>query len=133
MEEVQLSDIKKSNTGLKAAILTMSFIQMATNAVASILANIAVEFPETSVTTVQYLMTFPNLMIVAVSVIAAGLAERISKRTLAATGLLLATVSGILSFAVHGSILILYVWAGMLGIGVGLVVPMANSLISDYF
>ena len=133
MEEVQLSDIKKSNTGLKAAILTMSFIQMATNAVASILANIAAEFPETSVTTVQYLMTFPNLMIVAVSVIAAGLAERISKRTLAATGLFLAAASGVLSFAVHGSIVILYVWAGMLGIGVGLVVPMANSLISDYF
>ena len=128
-----MSDIKKSNTGLKAAILTMSFIQMATNAVASILANIAAEFPETSVTTVQYLMTFPNLMIVAVSVIAAGLAERISKRTLAATGLFLAAVSGVLSFAVHGSIVILYVWAGMLGIGVGLVVPMANSLISDYF
>lgn len=133
MEEVQLSDIKKSNTGLKAAILTMSFIQMATNAVASILANIAAEFPETSVTTVQYLMTFPNLMIVAVSVIAAGLAERIFKRTLAATGLFLAAASGVLSFAVHGSIVILYVWAGMLGIGVGLVVPMANSLISDYF
>lgn len=128
-----MSDIKKSNTGLKAAILTMSFIQMATNAVASILANIAAEFPETSVTTVQYLMTFPNLMIVAVSVIAAGLAERISKRTLAATGLFLAAASGVLSFAVHGSIVILYVWAGMLGIGVGLVVPMANSLISDYF
>lgn len=123
----------KNNSGLKAAILTMSFIQMATNAVSSILANIATEFPDASVTTIQYLMTFPNLMIVAVSVIAAGLAERISKRTLAATGLLLAAVSGILSFAVHGSILILYVWAGMLGIGVGLVVPMANSLISDYF
>ena len=123
----------KNNSGLKAAILTMSFIQMATNSVSSILANIATEFPDASVTTIQYLMTFPNLMIVAVSVIAAGLAERISKRTLAATGLLLAAVSGILSFAVHGSILILYVWAGMLGIGVGLVVPMANSLISDYF
>ena len=129
-------DIRKNNTGLKAAILTMSFIQMATNAVASILANIASEFPDASVTTVQYLMTFPNLMIVAVSVIAAGLAERISKRTLAAlaaTGLFLAAASGVLSFAVHGSIVILYVWAGMLGIGVGLVVPMANSLISDYF
>ena len=123
----------KNNSGLKAAILTMSFIQMATNAVSSILANIATEFPDASVTTIQYLMTFPNLMIVAVSVIAAGLAERISKRTRAATGLLMAAVSGILSFAVHGSILILYVWAGMLGIGVGLVVPMANSLISDYF
>lgn len=128
-----MSDIRNNNFGLKAAILTMSFIQMATNAVASILANIATEFPDASVTTVQYLMTFPNLMIVAVSVIAAGLAERISKRTLAALGLFLAAVSGILSFAVHGSIVVLYVWAGMLGIGVGLVVPMANSLISDYF
>ena len=128
-----MSDIRNNNFGLKAAILTMSFIQMATNAVASILANIATEFPDASVTTVQYLMTFPNLMIVAVSVIAAGLAERIFKRTLAATGLFLAAASGVLSFAVHGSIVILYVWAGMLGIGVGLVVPMANSLISDYF
>lgn len=128
-----MSDIRNNNFGLKAAILTMSFIQMATNAVASILANIATEFPDASVTTVQYLMTFPNLMIVAVSVIAAGLAEHISKRTLAALGLFLAAVSGILSFAVHSSIVVLYVWAGMLGIGVGLVVPMANSLISDYF
>ena len=65
----------KNNSGLKAAILTMSFIQMATNAVSSILANIATEFPDASVTTIQYLMTFPNLMIVAVSVIAAGLAD----------------------------------------------------------
>ncbi len=72
-------------------------------------------------------------MIVAVSVIAAGLAERISKRTLAATGLLMAAVSGILSFAVHGAYSDFICMGRNVGGGVGLVVPMANSLISDYF
>lgn len=119
--------------GFKAAILTMSFIQMATNAAASILADIAAEFPAASVSAVQYLMTFPNLMVVGVSMIAARLAERISKRTIAATGLIFAAAAGILSFCFHFSLLILYLWAGMLGMGAGLVVPMANSLISDYF
>lgn len=123
----------RNNTGLKAAILTMSFIQMATNAMSSILVDIAESFPGTSVTTVQYLMTFPNLMIVGVSVVAAWLAEKISKRTLASLGLFFAAASGILSFAFHGSLVLLFVWAGLIGIGVGLVVPMANSLISDYF
>ena len=111
----------------------MSFVQMATNAAASILADIAAQFPDASVTAVQYLMTFPNLMVVGVGMIAARLAGRVSKRTLAAVGLILAAVAGIFAFCLHSSLLILYVWAGVLGIGVGLVVPMANSLISDYF
>lgn len=119
--------------GLKAAILTMSFIQMATNAVSSILADIAAEFPDASVTAVQYLMTFPNLMVVGVSMIAARLAERISKRSISVTGLILAAAAGILAFCFHFSLPVLYLWAGMLGTGAGLVVPMANSLISDYF
>lgn len=50
----------RKNNGIKAAILTMSFIQMATNAVSSVLADIAAEFPAASVSAVQYLMTFPR-------------------------------------------------------------------------
>lgn len=73
--------------GLKSAILTMSFVQMTTNAVAAILADIAMQFPQASVTKIQYLMTFPNLMVVGVSIIAARLAQQFSKRSLAATGL----------------------------------------------
>lgn len=111
----------------------MSFIQMATNAAASILADIAAEFPDAAVTEIQYLMTFPNLIMVGASVLAARLAVRISKRALAAAGLILAAAAGIFAFCFHSNLLILYVWAGMLGMGAGIVVPMANSLISDYF
>lgn len=119
--------------GLKAAILAMSFLQMATNAIASILADIATAFPGVSTTTVQYLMTFPNLLVVVMSVVAARLASRVTKRTLALTGQFLGVMAGICSYLFHKSLGMLFVWAGFLGIGIGLVVPMATSLISDYF
>lgn len=119
--------------GLKAAILAMSFLQMATNAIASILADIATAFPGVSTTTVQYLMTFPNLLVVVVSIFVATLSKRYAKRNIAVIGLLLGSFSGVLSFLFHGSVGLLYIWAGMLGVGIGLVVPIATSLISDYF
>jgi len=122
-----------NRTGIKAAILTMSFIQMATNAIAPSLANIIENFPENSVTSVQYLMTFPNLLAVIMSVITGKIAARYSKKVLEVTGLLLGCMSGIGSFFFHSSLTLLYVWAGMLGIGIGLVVPIATSLISDYY
>ena len=122
-----------NRTGIKAAILTMSFIQMTTNAIAPILANIMESFPEKSITSVQYLMTFPNLLAVIMSVITGKIATRYPKKVLEITGLVLASLSGIGSFLFHNSLTLLYVWAGMLGIGIGLVVPIATSLISDYF
>lgn len=122
-----------NKTGIKAAILTMSFLQMATNAIASILANIAGAFPDVPALTIQYLMTFPNLLVVVVSVLAAKLAMVCSKKVIASAGLLFGSLAGILSFFFHGRIVLLFVWAGLLGIGIGMVVPMATSLVSDYF
>ena len=119
--------------GLKAAILTMSFLQMATNAVASILADIAAAFPQASASGVQYLMTFPNLLVVVMSVVTARLTVIFSKRRLAILGSALGAAAGVLSFLLHGNLILLYIWAGLLGIGIGLVIPIANSLIADYF
>ena len=125
--------MKINRNGLKAAILTMSFLQMATNAVSSILAEIAASFPDASTSSVQYLMTFPNLLVVVMSIVTARLTVIISKRKLAATGLLLGAAAGLLSFLFHSNIILLYIWAGMLGIGIGLVIPVANGLIAAYF
>ena len=122
---------KLNKTGLKAAILTMSFLQMATNAISAILADIALEFPETSTVAVQYLMTFPNLLVVVMSIVTARLSVRVPKKLLAMVGLCASLSAGIGSFLFHGSIALLYFWAGVLGIGIGLVVPVAASLIAD--
>lgn len=111
----------------------MSFLQMATNAIASVLADISLAFPNASATTVQYLMTFPNLLVVVMSVVAARMASVVAKRTIAMTGLALGAISGVCSYLLHGNLGVLFVWAGVLGCGIGLVVPIATSLISDYF
>lgn len=124
---------KLNKTGLKAAILTMSFLQMATNAIAAILADISAEFLEASTVAVQYLMTFPNLLVVVMSIVTARLSVRVPKKMLAMAGLCASLIAGIGSFLFHGSIVLLYCWAGVLGIGIGLVVPIAASLIADYF
>jgi len=124
---------KGSSTGLKIAILSMSLLQMATNAIASVIANIAADFPEVSVSVVQYLMTFPNLFLVISSLVCARLAVRIPKKRIAATGLCLGLASGILSFLFHQSIVLLYLWAAVLGCCMGSTAPMANGLIAEYF
>lgn len=123
----------KSKNGIKAAILTMSFVQMATNGIAAVLADITKAFPEASTANIQFLMTFPSLFIVGVTLLSAWLCRYFSKKILVELGLILVCVSGILSFLFHGSLLLLFIWAGILGIGVGLVSALAISLISDYF
>ena len=111
----------------------MSLLQMATNAIASVIADIAADFPDVSVSAVQYLMTFPNLFLVISSIVCARLAVKIPKKRIAVTGLCLGLAAGLLSFLFHSSIVLLYIWAAILGCCMGATAPMANGLIAEYF
>lgn len=122
-----------SKTGIRAAILAMSVVQMGTNAISPILADIAAAFPQAGASTVQFLMTFPSLMVLVFSLAAAGAAAYIPKKVIAAAGCGLFCAGGVLSWLFHGSLTLLFVWAGTAGIGIGLVVPMATSLVTDCF
>lgn len=124
---------QKSTMGLKIAILGISLIQMGTNASSTILTSIAEKFPAASIAQIQFLMTFPNLMILLSSIAMISLSRKFSLRLLAATGMALCGVSGLLAFLLHGSLLLLYVWAGMFGCGIGIVVPIGTALIADQF
>ena len=106
--------------GLTAAILTMSVLHMSANAISSILAAIAARFPEAPVTSVQFLMTFPFLFVVAVSLIVGLLGEHINKKWAAVTSLILGGFSGIGAFFFHNSLAVLYFWSALLGIAIGL-------------
>lgn len=125
--------MQERKTGIKAAILTMSVVQMGTNAISPILADIAAVFPEADASTIQFLMTFPSLMVLAFSLVAAAAAAYIPRKYLAAAGCGLFCAGGILSWLSHGSLSLLFVWAAPAGIGIGLVVPMATSLVPDCF
>ena len=118
---------------IKAAILTMSLVQLGTNAIAPILASISKAFPDSSDTTIQFLMTFPILFTMIVELISAFLAGRIPRKVLAIAGLATVGAGGILAFLFHSSLPVMFVWAAVIGIGLGLVAPMAPALINELF
>lgn len=125
--------MKNNTNGMKAAILSMSVVQMGTNAISPILADIASAFPEADTSIIQFLMTFPSLMVLFFSLFSSMISHWISKKLLSATGCILFCLSGILSFVFNDNLYLLFIWAGIMGVGIGLVIPMATSLISDWF
>ena len=126
------SSVKSKNL-LKIAIITMSLVQMGTNGIAPILAQIAAAFPQASDTTIQFLMTFPSIFCLIFTMASAFLSDRLPKKTLAVCGLSILCLTGILACLFHGSLVILYVWAAFLGIGIGMVAPLAPALINECF
>lgn len=88
---------------------------------------------EASISSVQFLMTCPSIFVVVMSLLSTWLCNFIPRKKLVTTGLCLVCCSGIFSVLFHESLVILYVWAAVLGIGIGMVVPTAFVLISEYF
>lgn len=124
---------RPSNGGIRAAILSMSLVQMSTNGIAPILSDLAAEFPTAPAAVIQLLMTFPSLFVIVFSVVSGWLARHVAKRTLAAVGCALVAGSGVGAFLLHPVIQVLFLWAAVMGAGVGLVVPIAASLVTDCF
>ncbi len=123
----------KQKNLLKAAIITMSFVQLGTNGIAPILAQIQEAFPQASAANVQFLMTFPSIFSLIFAMVCAFLSDRLPKKLLAVTGLFLVAIAGILGCLFHGSLVLLFVWAAILGTGIGIVAPLAPALVNESF
>ncbi|MCD7769044.1 MAG: MFS transporter [Oscillospiraceae bacterium] len=123
--------MKKKESWIIAAILALEVMQMGANGISPIIAEPTAAFPQAGTSTVQFLMTFPSLIVIPVSLMAGKLAERVPKKYLTALGSGLFCASGLLSLAFHGSLPVLYTWAVLMGAGIGLVIPIATSLITD--
>ena len=120
-------------TLFKASILTMSFVQMGANGISPILSQIGEAFPHASATRIQFLMTFPTIFSLFFTMISAFLSDVIPKKKLAVAGLATVGAGGVLAFLFHGSLGILFLWAAVIGIGIGMVSPMAPALINESF
>lgn len=119
--------------GLSAAILAMSAVHMSANAISPILGEIKSHLPEATDTGVQFLMTFPFLFVVVVSLIIGMLGERVNKKLAAIISLGLTAVSGLGAFFFHQSLAILYCWSAILGVAIGLIGPICASLIAIWY
>jgi MFS family permease len=125
--------MKTSKLSIKLAILLCSLLQMGTICISSVLTRIADLFPQYGITTIQFLATFPCFVIIIVSLVTGKLVEYISKKILVLISSVLYIVTAVGGFFFHGSLEILYVWETILGIAIGIFIPIGSSLIADYF
>jgi MFS family permease len=122
-----------NTTGLKSSILLISFIQMSLYGISSILSALTGVFSGVSDQQVQFLMTFPSIFITVLNLLSAKLSRYIPQKYLALTGLILVIISSILSMLFHSSITVLYVWSALMGIGLGLTMPVPTVAAGQYF
>lgn len=116
----------------KIAIAAMSLISMASLGISPGLAAIAAAYPNVGENSIALLITLPTILVMIVSLFVAKLNQFLSKKKLALLGITLVVVGGIIPYFVDDLILIL-VTRAILGIGVGLVNPIAASLPMDHY
>lgn len=118
---------------LQPAVLSLSLLTvMAGAAVSPALGVIAVAFPQAERLTVQFVATLPALVMIPFLFVSSWLVGKFPKRIILLTGLLV-YIAGGLGGVVAPGILSLLLSRVILGIGVGLVMPLSTALISDFF
>lgn len=121
------------NRMLKPTIIAIAMATvMAGAAISPALGLIAAHFDEASPIMIKLVLTVPSLMIIPFSFISSYLTKKISKRSIVLIGLAIYIVGGVgAQFA--NTIELLLVLRLVLGAGVGLVMPLSFTLISDHF
>lgn len=116
----------------KIAICAISMMLMATLGISPGLAYIAMEFPEIGGSTIALLITAPTIVVVIVSLIVSTLNQFLSKKKMALLGIAIICIAGVAPFFLNDfwAILITRI---IMGIGIGLINPIAASLPIDHY
>lgn len=132
-EAIPLLQAKPKGRGLTASILSLSLLTvMAGAAVAPALNVIQDHFSQSSQTFVQMIISLPALFIVLTNFLFPRLCQRLNTRTLVLLGLLLYTAGGCAA-GLFDQIGLVLVMRALVGVGVGILMPLSTGLLTDYF
>lgn len=124
---------KKNMRGLTLAILSISLLTvMAGAAMAPALGAVKDHFHDCSAMTIQLIVSLPALFIIVTTFAFRQLCRWTKTRTLALAGLALYVVAGAGAYLVD-NIALLLVLRALLGISVGMVMPLSTGLLNYYF
>ena len=116
-----------------ATILSMSLLTvMAGAAIAPALGIIKAHFSQTDALLVQLIVSMPALLIIITNLFFLSISRWLRTRAIATTGLLLYVAAGAGCFFVD-DIYVLLVMRALLGISVGLIMPLSTGLLAYYF
>ncbi|QTL97443.1 MFS transporter [Iocasia frigidifontis] len=123
----------KDNNKIKLTILSLSLITvMSGAAVSPALGPIANYFHNAAPLLIKLIITIPSLFIILTSLLFSLIANKFSTKSIAILGLILYIVGGCCAGLVN-NIYLLLVFRIILGIGVGLIMPLSTGLISYLF
>ncbi|WP_416150346.1 MFS transporter [Salipaludibacillus sp. HK11] len=118
---------------LKMAILSVSLLTvMAGAAISPALGDIALAFPDVSETSIKLILTIPSVMIIPFIFVSSHLTRRFSKKHILFVGMLFYLIGG-LGGGLVSSIELLLLCRALLGVGVGLLMPISTALVADFF
>ncbi|HZK43394.1 MAG TPA: MFS transporter [Syntrophomonadaceae bacterium] len=118
---------------LKPTIISISMATvMAGAAISPALGVIAKAFPDASPTMIKLILTAPALSIIPFTFLTSYLTTKLSKRTIVLFGLVIYLIGGI-GPQFMPTIELLILFRLVLGAGVGVLMPLSESLIYDYF
>ena len=121
------------NRMLKPTIISIAMATvMAGAAISPALGLIAAHFSEADPVLIKLVLTVPSLMIIPFSFLSSYLTKKISKRSIVLLGMAIYVISGV-GAQFSSTIEILLAFRFLLGAGVGLVMPLSFTLISDHF
>lgn len=123
---------KIENKKLVIAITLLSFLVQCTTMLSPTLLVFQKSFPDVSMTTIQSLLTLPSLISIPFFFLGGALSRTISTKKMLIVGVSIIAVGGLLPIFLHdfGAIL---VCRAIMGMGLGLMNPFAQSLVSDNF
>lgn len=125
----QQNNLKK----LTVSILSLSLLTvMAGAAVAPALGSIKQYFINENPLFVQMIISMPSLFIILTNLIFPKLCARFGSKTLVLTGLMLYTAGGCIA-GLFNNIFLLLLTRALVGVGVGIIMPLSTGLLSFYF
>ncbi len=127
--------MEKKNVSQKvtATILSMSLLTvMAGAAIAPALGIIKAHFSDAPAMLVQFIISLPALLIIITNLLFLPLSRLMRTRAIATTGLLLYVLAGAGCYFID-DIYVLLLLRAVLGISVGLIMPLSTGLLSYYF
>ena len=115
------------------SILSLSLLTvMAGAAIAPALGIIKNHFSAAPTWQVQFIISLPALFIIFTNLLFPLLCRRLKSKTIALTGLILYVICGSIPFFIDNIALIL-VFRALLGVSVGIIMPLSTGLLSFYF
>lgn len=93
--------------------------------------KIALEYPNASPTVLPLMITLPALTLLAGLIVSSALTSKFPIKTLILSGIILILIGGVLPYFIH-SLTVIIVLRGILGIGLGMIMPLQTALFAEY-